>query len=340
MLEIISRNLLSPAVLFFVLGVLAAVVKSDLKIPASLKETLSIYLLIAIGLKGGIAFSEQPLDQLVRPIIGALFLGSIIPVITFVICRKMKMDNKNALALSATYGSVSIVTFAAAISFLGMVNQSYESFMTALVVLLESPAIIVSLFMLHVFETNKNNQGIRTNEVHGIVSGNMSLFSTLFNAHVIKESFFGKSVLLMMGSLVIGMVIGKNAMPIVKPLFIDLYPSVLIIFLLSMGIMAGERIREIKEYGFKLMVLGMTFPLLFGVLGVIVGKLCGLSLGGTFLMGILSASSSYIAAPAAIKTSIPEANPSIYLGLSLGITFPFNLAVGLPLIYQLTQWVY
>lgn len=339
--SIITTNLLSPAVLFFVLGLIAAMVKSDLKFPKGLSEALSIYLLAAIGLKGGIELSKHAGADLIHPIIGALFLGTFIPIITIVVCRLIiKLDIKNSVALGATYGSVSIVTFAAAISFLEMSNIQFESFMTAIVVLLESPAIIVSLILLHWLRKDKtSNEPIRSSRALGIVPASMN-FGRLINPHIVKESLFGKSILLLIGSLAIGYVVGDNGLSVIKPLFIDLYQSILIVFLLGMGLMAGERLSEVKRYGWKLIGLAILFPLVFGITGLLVGKMAGLSLGGILLMGVLAASSSYIAAPAAIKSAIPNANPSIYLGLSLGITFPFNLTIGLPFYFEIAKMIY
>ncbi|MCL6585674.1 MAG: sodium-dependent bicarbonate transport family permease [Anoxybacillus sp.] len=330
MTDIIIRNLASPAILFFLLGLIAALVKSDLKFPKGLSETLSIYLLIAIGLKGGIELSQHSFTELVRPLVGTLFLGIFIPIVTFVICRRIGIDRKNATAIAATYGSVSIVTFGAAISFLELTHTSYEPYMNAFVVLLESPAIIVSLLILQLLEK----------ETYAL--NRMNHYFSAYAAYtpVLKESLFGKSVLLMLGSLLIGLLGGKNALSVVKPLFIDLYPSVLILFLLGMGLTAGSQLAAIRKYGVKLVMLGIGFPVLYGLVGVFVGTYAHLSLGGTVLMGVLAASASYIAAPAAMRASVPEANPSIYLGMSLGLTFPFNLTVGLPLYYQLAQWLH
>lgn len=337
MADIISNNLLSPAILFFVLGLIAATVKSDLKFPKGLSETLSIYLLAAIGLKGGIELSHYSGNELLHPILGALFLGTFIPVMAIFVCRFIKLDLKNSVALGATYGSVSIVTFAATISFLEIAKIEFESFMTAMVVLLESPAIIISLIMFHWLQSEKNSN--RPSSVIGIVPASIN-FRGLINPNILKESLFGKSILLLTGSLSIGLIVGENGLPVIKPLFIDLYQSVLIVFLLGMGLMAGERLSEVRKYGWKLIGLAIIFPLFFGMVGLLTGKLVGLSLGGTLLMGVLAASSSYIAAPAAIKSAIPSANPSIYLGLSLGITFPFNLTIGLPLYFEIAKIIY
>lgn len=332
--EIILQNLLSPVVLFFVLGIIAAIVKSDLKFPNGLSEGLSIYLLIAIGIKGGIELSHYSIESVLAPILGALFLGIIIPVITLALMRVIKLDLKNSIGLAATYGSISIVTYGAAITFLDESGTSYEGFMNALVVLMESPAIFVSLLLLKIAENKKDIPVYPTRNL-----GFIPASSNLIDKEVLRESIFGKSILLLVGSLLIGWALGESAVPMVKPLFIDLYSSVLILFLLNMGLIAGKRLPEVKKHGLKLLAFGLFTPLLFGSLGVLVGDLVGLSLGGVTLMGVLAGSASYIAAPAALKTSVPEANPSIYLGLSLGVTFPFNLIIGIPAYYEIAKWI-
>ncbi|MCA1065692.1 sodium-dependent bicarbonate transport family permease [Rossellomorea aquimaris] len=326
MTEIMIQNIASPMVFFFVLGVIAAICKSDLKFPKGLSEGLSIYLLIAIGIKGGIELSHYSIPLVLGPITGAMFIGVITPLITLLMMKVIKMDLKNAIGLSATYGSISIVTYGAAISFLESSGTTYEGFMNALVVLMESPAILVSLLLLKVLERKGNDESLPS-------SGN------LFNKEILRESLFGKSILLLVGSLFIGSVLGERALPTVKPLFLDLYSSILILFLLNMGLMAGERLHEVKKHGFPLVLFAVFAPVLFGGLGVVVGHLSGLSLGGTTLMGVLAGSASYIAAPAALKTSVPEANPSIYLGLSLGVTFPFNLVIGIPVYFEMAKWM-
>jgi hypothetical protein len=209
--------------------------------------------------------------------------------------------------------------------------------MNALVVLMESPAILVSLWLLKVLEEQNGLPAVSYKRI-GIISP--SPFSGFLNKEVIRESLFGKSIILLLGSLLIGLALGDGAVPFIKPLFIDLYHSVLILFLLNMGIIAGQRLPEVKQHGIRLLMFGLVSPLLFGSLGVLVGYVVGLSVGGTALMGVLAGSASYIAAPAALKTSVPEANPSIYLGLSLGITFPFNLIAGIPVYYQLSLWIH
>ncbi len=337
MLDMVVQNLLSPAVLFFLLGIIAAMVKSDLKFPKGLGEALSIYLLVAIGLKGGIELSKYSFSTVIMPIVGALFIGILIPILTVIILRFMKLDLKNSIGLAATYGSVSIVTYGAAITFLENMNTSYESFMNALVVLMEVPAILVALILLGILEKQKGNKVSSPMRQVGIVAQNPLSF---ISADVLKESFFGKSVLLLVGSLIIGLAVGQDGLPIVKPLFLDLYQSMLILFLLNMGLIAGERLAAVRKHGLKLLLFATIMPLTYGVMGIFVGAAVGLSLGGATLMGVLAASASYIAAPAALRSSVPDADPSIYLGLALGITFPLNLTIGIPLFYSIAGWLY
>lgn len=340
MYDIMIQNLLSPVVLFFVLGVIAALVKSDLKFPAGLSEALSIYLLVAIGIKGGMELSHYELHTVIKPIAGTLLLGITIPVFVLVVLLAMKMDLHNSIGLAATYGSVSIVTYGAAISFLEKKEIGYEGFMNALVVLLESPAIIISLLLLRILNKTDSGDLLEAPGTPKKFGLNFASFMNLFDKEVLRDSLLGKSVLLLMGSLIIGWLVGQNAESIVKPLFIDLYGSILILFLLNMGLIAGERLPEISKHGWKILLFGLCVPLIGGSAGVLVGNWVGLSLGGVVLMGVLAGSSSYIAAPAALRASVPEANPSIYLGLSLGVTFPFNLIVGIPFYFALAQFTH
>ncbi|QOY35693.1 sodium-dependent bicarbonate transport family permease [Anaerobacillus isosaccharinicus] len=337
MLDMVIQNLLSPAILFFILGIIAAIVSSDFDLPKGLGEGLSAYLLIAIGLKGGIELSNYSLAAVSKPILGTIILGTIIPIITLYVLRHfLKMDLKNSIGLAATYGSVSIVTYGAAINFLDNLAISYESFMNAMVVVMEIPGILVALLLLGIIEKKGSTSPASPLRNVGIVAQNPFSF---INVEVLKESFFGKSILLLVGSLLIGLIVGTNGLPIIKPLFIDLYQSVLILFLLNMGLMAGKRLAVIRRHGLKLLAFGLFMPIFYGTLGALVGVTVGLSLGGATLMGVLAASASYIAAPAALRTSVPEADPSIYLGLALGVTFPLNLTIGIPLYYTIAGWL-
>ncbi|MRX71583.1 sodium-dependent bicarbonate transport family permease [Bacillus lacus] len=333
MFELFTENMLSPVFLFFLLGLFAAFTKSDLTFPKGLSEALSIYLLIAIGLKGGIELSHYSVSEMIRPAAGTLLLGTLIPIGIFIfLLRVLKLEIENAAALSASYGSVSIITYGAAAAFLEKNSVFYEGYMSAMVVLLESPAILISVFLykLSQKETHSHSTGVL-----GIVPES----SALLDHKVLRESLFGKSILLLTGSLLIGLILGERAVPAVKPLFIDLYSSVLILFILNMGVITGKRLPEALKSGGKLLLFGIVVPAILGVLGTGVGTISGLSIGGAALMGVLAGSASYIAAPAAIKTAVPEANPSLYLGLALGITFPFNLLFGIPLYYEAAKWL-
>lgn len=336
MFDTIIQNMVTPAVLFFALGLLAAALKSDLTFPKGLGEALSMYLLIAIGLKGGIELSQYSFTEVAKPILGTFVLGTITPIITLFVLRKWaKLDLKNSIALAATYGSVSIVTYGAAINFLEQGAIGYESFMNAMVVIMEVPAILISLVLLGILQQKPSNT--ITQKQAGIVAQNPFSF---ISKETLKESLFGKSVFLLTGSLLVGFVTGQDAYPLVKPLFFDLYQSILVLFLLNMGLIAGQQLAAVRKQGLKLLSFAIVMPLFYGVLGILVGKAAGLGLGGATLMGILAASASYIAAPAALRSSVPDANPSIYLGLALGITFPFNLMFGIPLFYAIAQWLY
>ncbi|WP_019415715.1 sodium-dependent bicarbonate transport family permease [Paenisporosarcina sp. TG20] len=274
-MDLVIDNLLTPVVLFFLLGILAALVKSDLAFPKGLSEGLSIYLLIAIGIKGGIELSHYSFDAVVVPLIASLILGVLIPVIVLFLTKAMKLDINNSIGLAATYGSVSIVTYGAATSFLTISNISYEGFMSALVVVMESPAILVSIVILKIIEKRKEGTSAIFSERLGVVSP--PNFSFL-DKEIFKESLFSKSIILLLGSLFIGFVLGERALPAVKPLFLDLYSSVLILFLLNMGIIARQRLPEVKKHGVKIIIFGLMAPVLFGSIGVVVGSVTGLSL--------------------------------------------------------------
>lgn len=337
MFDLMIQNLITPAVLFFLLGILAAMFSPDMKFPKGLGETLSLYLLIAIGLKGGVELSNYSIHELTKPVIATIFLGSIIPIITlFILRRFLNLDLKNSIALAATYGSVSIVTYGAALTFLDKMNTSYEAFMNGMVVMMEIPGIFMALLLLGVLSKQPKLEIGHTHKQAGIVATNPFSF---ISKETLQESLFGKSVFLLTGSLIIGWVLGGAALPIIKPLFIDMYQSVLLLFLLNMGLIAGGQLAVVRRQGIKLLAFATIMPVVYGSLGVAVGAAAGLSLGGATLLGVLSASASYIAAPAALRTSVPDANPAIYLGLALGITFPFNLTIGVPLYYSIAQWI-
>lgn len=317
-IELLQVNLLSPMVLAFALGIIATLVRSDLKLPDELYTTLSIYLLLAIGLKGGVALAETSLAVFWAPALATLLLGLIIPVFAYSVAHKIgKMTIADAAALAAHYGSVSAVTFAASQTFLDTIGIRYEGFMPALVAILEVPAIVIALFIAQI--------------AGGPQGGDWR--------EALRELITSKSILLLVGGMIIGWLTGPRGGKEVAPLFVDLFKGALTFFLLELGMVAARRFRDLPSTGLFLLGFGIIIPIFNGLLGVWFGSLAGLSMGGSTILGVLAASSSYIAAPAAVRLALPQANPSLYLTASLGITFPFNLAIGLPLYYTLALWI-
>jgi hypothetical protein len=323
MLEAIQANLLSPAVLFFALGLIAALTKSDLKFPEPLYIGLTIYLLVAIGFKGGVAIAVAGIGQVWLPALAAMLLGALIPMWTFPLLRYGgKLSAVDAAAIAAHYGSVSAVTFIAATNYLKAINQPFESYATAFLAVMESPAILVGVVL-----------GKLATKKAGEASG-----ASLKQA--MHEAIFGRSIFLLVGALVVGALCGEAGMKKVEPFFVTPFQGVLALFLLEMGIVAGRRLSDLKKVGPFLLGFGIVVPLVNGAIGVYLGKLTGLELGGATLLGVLSASASYIAAPAAIRMSLPDANPTLYLTSSLAITFPFNITLGIPIYLEIARKLY
>ncbi|MDX2003948.1 MAG: sodium-dependent bicarbonate transport family permease [Meiothermus sp.] len=312
-LELLRINLLSPAVLAFALGMLATLVKSDLKIPEALYTTLSIYLLLAIGIKGGDALAQTPLSQLWGPALATLALSVVTPLLSYAVLRR-RFGVIDAAAIAAHYGSVSAVTFIAATAFMQAASQPVEGYMPALVAILEVPAIVIALLIA------RRGTG-----------GTGSL------GEAVREIFAGKSILLLVGGVVIGALAGEGGMRQIAPVFIDPFRGALVLFLLELGMVAAKRLRDLRKVGAFLIAFGLAMPIVQGALGVWLGTLAGMSVGGAMVLGTMAASASYIAAPAAVRIALPEANPSYYLTASLGITFPFNLTLGIPLYFYFAR---
>jgi len=321
LLSAVQANLLSPAVLFFALGLIAAVAKSDLKFPEPIYVGLNTYLLVAIGFKGGVAISEAGLVKVLLPAVAAMLLGAIIPLWTYPLLRfGGKLSGVDAAAVAAHYGSVSAVTFIAATNYLKAVDQPFENYATAFLAVMESPAILVGV-ILGKLATSKEAEA----------TPGASLRTA---AH---EALFGRSIFLLVGALVAGALSGEAGMKKVEPFFVAPFQGVLALFLLEMGLVAGRRLGDLRKVGAFLLGFGIVVPLVNGALGVLLGHATGLSVGGATLLGVLAASASYIAAPAAIRLSLPEANPTLYLTSSLAITFPFNITVGIPIYLALAR---
>lgn len=322
-LDVVRANLLSPAVLFFALGLGAAVAKTDLRFPEPLYSAITIYLLVAIGFKGGVAIADAGLAQVWLPSLAAMVLGAAIPLWSYPILRTAgRLSKVDAAAIAAHYGSVSAVTFIAATNFLKAVDQPYEPYATAFLAVMESPAILV-----------------------GVVLGKMAGDAPRSSADpslagVVHEALFGRSIYLLLGALLVGALSGPAGMPAVEPFFVTPFQGILALFLLEMGTVAGRRLGDLRKVGPFLLVFGIVMPLLHGALGVWLGQWSGLSLGGATLLGALAASASYIAAPAAIRVSLPDANPTLYLTSALAITFPFNIALGIPVYFEVARWLF
>ena len=308
-------NLTSVSVLVFILGFIAARFKGDIRIPDPVYQIISVYLLFGIGLKGGVSLRHSTLDGIAKPIIATLILGCIIPTLAFFILRFVKsLTEIDRGAIAAHYGSTSLVTFTAALVFLDNTKIEYEGFATALLTIMEIPGIIIGIFLA-------------TRHLNRQVSWSSSL----------KEIVLGKTIILLVGGLIVGAISGDAGYARVEPFFVNLLPGILALFLMHLGYLAGQRIHVIKETGAGLFAFAIIFPLIAGSLGVLGGFMAGLSVGGATVLGVLSASASYIAAPAAVGIALPEANPSLSITSSLGITFPLNLTVGIPLFYTLAQ---
>ena len=302
-----------PVVLFFLLGVLARVLRSDLRVPEPLYDALSIYLLLALGLKGGAELARAAGPTLLAQTAAALAMGCLLPVLAFAVLRYAgRIDRSNAAAIAAHYGSVSVVTFAAGLTYLNSRGIASEPAMPFFVAVLEVPGLLV-----------------------GVLLARLGTGRSAQLSHLVREAFVGKSVMLLVGSLAIGALLGPAGVAPVKPFFVDLFKGALCLFMLELGLVAGGQLRELRRAGVFLASFAVAVPLVFSLIGAATGWLMGLSHGGIALMATLAASASYIAAPAAMRMAVPEANPALSISIVLGITFPFNLLAGIPLYERL-----
>lgn len=316
-MDLVQTNLLTPMVLAFVLGVVAALARSDLKLPDAFYATLSIYLVFAIGLKGGASLAESSPGEVAGPAAAALLLGSATPLWCFAILRRLgRFGVADAAAISAHFGSISIVTFMAGLAYLDALEVPYEGFVPALAAMLEIPGIAVALLLA---QRGDGSAGL------GLGEG-------------LRRTLTGKSIVLLVGGLAIGILSGPAGFEKVAPFFVDPFQGALALFLLEMGRVAAGRLGDLRTSGAFLLAFSTLLPVAHAVLGIAVGSLAGLSEGGAFALGLLAASASYIAAPAAVRLALPEANPGLYLTASLAVVFPFNLTVGIPLYYAIARW--
>ena len=305
---------MDPVILFFALGLIAGLAKSDLRMPPAIYDLLSMVLLLAIGLKGGVELAKAPMAGLLPQIVAVLAIGFVLPLVLFPVARLFgRVSRADAASLAAHYGSVSVATFAVGVAFLVDRNVDYDSQMPLFLVLLEVPAIVVGILLAR-RAASKQQWG-----------------------KLLHEIFLGKSIVLLVGGLVIGWIAGPEGLTSLEPFFFDLFKGVLALFLLEMGLIAASQAKALRQSGLFLVLFGVLVPVPMAMVGALVGWAIGLSVGGTTLLAVLAGSASYIAAPAAIRIAVPEANPTLSLTASLGVTFPFNIFAGIPLYFAIAN---
>jgi hypothetical protein len=314
--SILVDNILTAPVIAFVVALVATLLRFDLRIPDALYPILSTFLLLAIGIKGGKALSESSPAELWQPLLAAIAIGVITPLIAYALFRKTaKLDITNSAALAAHYGSVSAVTFTVLISTLDSHGISYEGYVSGLLAVLEIVGIVVALFLAHQFSAGADWK-----------SG-------------LSEVVRGKSIAFLVAGLLIGVIVGPDRLAPTDPLFVGLFSGALTLFLVELGAIAANRLRDFNGAGIHVVILGIVVPMINGSIGAMLGSAAGMSVGGVAVMATLAASASYIAAPAAIRIALPDASPGIYVTASLGITFPFNLIVGIPLYIEIAELI-
>jgi hypothetical protein len=318
-LDLLFENLTNPALLFFILGIIAVKVKSDLEIPPNSSKFISLYLLFSIGFKGGqeLAHSHFTLE-IVWSVLFGVVIALIIPIYSFFILRR-KFNIFDAGAIAAAYGSVSAVTFVTAASFLEIQHMTFSGHMVAVMALMEAPAIIVGVILIRMFDKKKET--------------NTSLTS------LIKHSFTNGSVLLILGSLVIGLLASEEQAMGIKPFTNDLFKGFLAIFLLDMGIVSGKKLGDFVKSGWFSVLFALVIPLVNGCLVAFCSQIVTADVGNRFILAVLAASASYIAVPAAMKIAVPKANPGLFLPMALAVTFPLNITIGMPIYLTLIQCV-
>lgn len=317
-LELLQDNLTNPALLFFILGILAVRLKSDLEIPSNSSKFISLYLLFAIGFKGGQELAHSHLDaSILWTMLFGILIAVVIPVYTFFLL-KTKLSVENAGAIAAAYGSVSAVTFVTAVTFLEIQQVAFSGHMVAIMALMEAPAIIVGVILIKIF-------------------GNGAINDQAKMGKIIKHSLTNGSVFLIIGSLIIGYLASDQQAMGIKPFTTDIFKGFLAIFLLDMGIVCGKKIEDFLKSGWFTTAFAILIPLINGVLVAWITQFFCSNPGDRFMFAILAASASYIAVPAAMKITVPKANPGIYIPMALAVTFPFNITIGMPIYYAIIQ---
>ncbi|MEX2471140.1 MAG: sodium-dependent bicarbonate transport family permease [Gemmatimonadota bacterium] len=321
MTDVLLVNLLSPITLAFALGLLSRLVRSEFHLPRDIYLALGIYLLFALGLKGGVELAKSPLSGIWLPMVVTLALGCVRPLTSYFVLRRLgRLGVPDAAGIAAHYGSVSAVTFIAALDFVRGMGAPAEGFLPTLLVLLESPGIQIALAVGVLHRNTTVREGSTRDALHEVLTG--------------------RTMILLVGGLFVGYAVTPAAWQEVQPFFDGaIFKGALVLFLLEMGVVAGERLGDLKRVGAFLLAFGILMPIVHGALGVAMGHLAGLSVGGATVLGTMSASASYIAAPPAVRMTLPEANPTFSITASLAITFPFNIVIGIPIYYQIATWI-
>ena len=315
--QVLVSNITNPTLLFFVLGLVATFVKSDLEIPPSTAKFISLYLLFSIGFKGGQELAHSVFSsEILYSLLFGVLIASIIPLYTFIILKK-RMNVNDAGAVAAAYGSVSAVTFVSAVSFLDAQKITFGGHMVAVMALMESPAIIVGVILIMKYDKQSENRGKMKDIIH--------------------HSFTNGSVLMILGSLIIGLIADTKQAEGIKPFTTDIFKGFLAIFLLDMGMVTAKRFATFKKYGLFVTLFAIIIPAINGCAIAFASKLITHDVGNRFIFSILAASASYIAVPAAMRLAAPKADPGLYIPMALGVTFPFNITIGIPLYFAIIQ---
>ncbi len=341
-LQLIQSNLLTPIILFFLFGIIAARIKSDLKIPEAISEFLPIYLLAAIGLHGGIEMRNTGFENMLIPMLVAIGLSLLFTLNHYQILRRLgKFNIFDSYALASTYGAVGAVTFSVGLSFLKNQGVSSEGYLAAILAVLEPVAFIMAIFLTNMAVSKQiraKKQSVTSDDSSDIDVGLNQTKTKL--SQVLHESITGKAIVILLGSIVIGYIIGESGFDSIRIVFDEMFTGAIVIFMIEMGIIAGQRLDDIKKVGIFLTAFAIIMPTFNGIIGVLVATAMGLSLGGAVMFGLLLASASFIAAPAVLRHAIPQAKPSLYITSALGITFPYNIIVLLPIMFTISTLVH
>jgi hypothetical protein len=321
-LEFAFNNMLSPAILFFALGIIAVLIKSDLEIPDSIGTAITLFILVSIGLKGGIAVNKTGIIGVIIPTIAAILIGILITTFVYFIMSKIGFDAANAGSIAGHFGACSSVTLTTVLVFLEQMGASYEEFVPALYPFMDTAALLAGIIL--------GNAGLKKKAI-GVEKGENNI------KDILRASITAKSTILIFGGFIIGLLAGAEGTESIMPFYDNIFKGIFTIFMLDIGLLAGSRIFELKNIKPITFLLAVILPPFHAVMAIIIATVIGLSPGGATVFAALAAGASYITAPAVMRSTFPDANPSLPLGMSLGIIFPFNIIIGIPLYYHIAN---